>query len=67
MTARPAPPPCPVRQAWLDRWREEIIDPDLPIVDRHHHLWDRPGWLCWLLSPSARILRHSRSESARNR
>jgi predicted TIM-barrel fold metal-dependent hydrolase len=34
----------PVRQEWLDRWSEEIIEPDLPIVDPHHHLWDRPGW-----------------------
>jgi len=37
-------PLSPVRQAWLDRQREEIIEPDLPIVDPHHHLWDRPGW-----------------------
>jgi L-fuconolactonase len=34
----------PVRQSWLDRHREPILDPDLPIVDPHHHLWDRPGW-----------------------
>ncbi|MHB1133105.1 MAG: amidohydrolase family protein [Chloroflexota bacterium] len=34
----------PVRQEWLDRWREEILEPELPIVDPHHHLWDRPGW-----------------------
>ena len=34
----------PVRQEWLSRWREEIIEPGLPIVDPHHHLWDRPGW-----------------------
>src|ERR1700720_2238369 len=32
----------PVRQEWLDRRREEIIEPDLPIVDPHHHLGDRP-------------------------
>ena len=32
----------PVRQDWLDRRREEIIEPDLPIVDPHHHLVDRP-------------------------
>jgi L-fuconolactonase len=31
----------PVRQEWLDRRREEIIEPDLPIVDPHHHLVDR--------------------------
>ena len=23
---------------------EPILEPDLPIVDPHHHLWDRPGW-----------------------
>jgi len=34
----------PVRQSWLDRRHEPILDPDLPIVDPHHHLWDRPGW-----------------------
>src|SRR5690242_17730467 len=44
MTAQPPPPGSPVRQEWLDRWTEEILEPDLPIVDPHHHLWDRPGW-----------------------
>jgi len=34
----------PVRQDWLDRRREPALDPELPIVDAHHHLWDRPGW-----------------------
>jgi predicted TIM-barrel fold metal-dependent hydrolase len=32
----------PVRQEWLHRRREEIIEPDLTIVDPHHHLVDRP-------------------------
>jgi hypothetical protein len=32
----------PVRQAWLDRWHEEILEPALPIIDPHHHLWDGP-------------------------
>jgi predicted TIM-barrel fold metal-dependent hydrolase len=32
-----------VDQSWLDRRREPIIDPELPIVDPHHHLWSRPG------------------------
>ena len=35
-------PHLPVRQEWLDRRREEIIEPDLAIVDPHHHLVDRP-------------------------
>src|SRR5439155_16845451 len=34
----------PVRQEWLSRSQEEILEPELPIVDPHHHLWDRPGW-----------------------
>jgi predicted TIM-barrel fold metal-dependent hydrolase len=34
----------PVRQRWLDRRKEPILDPKLPIVDPHHHLWDRNGW-----------------------
>jgi L-fuconolactonase len=34
----------PVRQTWLDRRKEPIVEPELPIVDPHHHLWDRPGW-----------------------
>ena len=33
-----------VRDDWLAQWHEEILEPDLPIVDPHHHLWDRPGW-----------------------
>ena len=34
----------PVRQDWLDRRKEPILAPELPIVDPHHHLWDRPDW-----------------------
>lgn len=33
-----------VRQDWLDRLVEPVLEPELPIVDPHHHLWDRPGW-----------------------
>ena len=29
--------------AWLGQYREEILEPELPIVDPHHHLWDRGG------------------------
>jgi L-fuconolactonase len=32
----------PVRPQWLDRRREDIIEPEMPIVDPHHHLVDRP-------------------------
>ena len=31
-----------VRPDWLDKRREPAIEPDLPIVDPHHHLIDRP-------------------------
>jgi len=40
----PTPYYLPIRQDWLDRRKEPILEPDLPIVDPHHHLWDRPGW-----------------------
>ena len=30
-------------QAWLAKRTEDIVEPDLPIVDPHHHLWDHPG------------------------
>ena len=48
----PATPPhaaatptyIPVRQDWLDRRHEPILEPELPIIDPHHHLWDRAGW-----------------------
>ena len=33
----------PLDPAWLLRLQEEIIEPDLPIVDPHHHLWERAG------------------------
>ncbi|HTK02326.1 MAG TPA: amidohydrolase family protein [Bordetella sp.] len=32
-----------IRPDWLARHREEILDPQLPIIDPHHHLWDRLG------------------------
>jgi len=32
-----------VDEAWLEQHREEIIEPQLPIVDPHHHLWSRSG------------------------
>jgi len=32
------------RADWLARVKEEPLEPELPIVDPHHHLWDRPGW-----------------------
>jgi predicted TIM-barrel fold metal-dependent hydrolase len=37
----PSPTHFEPREEWLARISEEIIDPDLPIIDPHHHLWDR--------------------------
>jgi predicted TIM-barrel fold metal-dependent hydrolase len=45
----PPPPPSPSRFAgaidteWLARHVEPILEPDLPIIDPHHHLWVRDG------------------------
>ncbi len=40
----PTPPSTStVRQDWLARRTEPILQPGLPIVDPHHHLWIRPG------------------------
>lgn len=33
----------PPRAEWLARVEEEIIEPERPIIDPHHHLWDRLG------------------------
>ncbi len=34
----------PVRADWLAASAEPALEPALPIIDPHHHLWDRPGW-----------------------
>lgn len=44
MQRPPTTSELPVRQDWLDQLREEIIEPGLPIVDPHHHLWDNRGF-----------------------
>jgi len=46
MTAPASPPvyPHPLpRPDWLARRAEPILDPTLPIIDPHHHLWDHTG------------------------
>ena len=43
MSPRAWTPPMPVDEAWLAQVAEPALDPGLPIVDPHHHLWDRPG------------------------
>jgi L-fuconolactonase len=40
--AKEYPRPLP-RPEWLGKLTEEILEPELPIVDPHHHLWDHPG------------------------
>lgn len=45
----PAPDPN-----WLALHTEEIIEPDLPIVDAHHHIWDEPRVPRYLQSEIAR-------------
>ena len=32
----------PVRAKWLEQVSEEALEPDLPIIDAHHHLWKLP-------------------------
>ena len=27
---------------WLNLTQETALEPDLPIIDPHHHFWDRP-------------------------
>jgi predicted TIM-barrel fold metal-dependent hydrolase len=36
-------------QAWLDLVQEDIVDPERPIVDPHHHLWRHSGLPEYLL------------------
>ncbi|MBV6306918.1 amidohydrolase family protein [Candidimonas humi] len=36
-------PHIPIRADWLATRCEDILWPELPIIDPHHHLWDRPG------------------------
>src|SRR5881227_3913683 len=42
-------PHLPVRLDWLAKRQEEILEPDLPIVDPHHHLVDRANTGRYLL------------------
>ena len=29
-------------EGWIDRVKEDVIDPERPIIDPHHHLWKGP-------------------------
>jgi L-fuconolactonase len=42
-------PHLPVRPEWLAARQEEILEPELPIVDPHHHLVDRANTGRYLL------------------
>jgi L-fuconolactonase len=42
MSGNGRPPSVDMR--WLARLSEEIIDPTLPIIDAHHHLWEVRGY-----------------------
>jgi predicted TIM-barrel fold metal-dependent hydrolase len=33
----------PIRPGWLSLRSEPVLDADRPIIDAHHHLWDKPG------------------------
>jgi L-fuconolactonase len=30
-------------EAWLSLAQEDVLEPQLAVIDSHHHLWDRPG------------------------
>ena len=36
------PPGPPDLDDWLAQVTEDPLEPDLPIIDCHHHLWDTP-------------------------
>jgi L-fuconolactonase len=42
MSAATMHPGYLVRPDWLARGHEDVLEPALPIIDPHHHLWDRP-------------------------
>ncbi|WP_316980282.1 amidohydrolase family protein [Shumkonia mesophila] len=33
-----------MNEEWLSLNRENVIEPELGIIDAHHHFWDRPGF-----------------------
>lgn len=45
---RPHNPHIPVRPDWLARRREATLEPALPIIDPHHHLWVERGGSAYL-------------------
>ena len=61
-TARPAGRRDGPRRLAAPATTEPILEPDLPIVDPHHHLWERPG-----LALSARRLLADTQQRAQHR
>ena len=49
------PPPWPTEE-WLDTGLEPVVEPDLAIVDPHHHLWPADGVLPYGLAELHRDL-----------
>jgi len=43
MSSPARPRHIPIREDWLALRTEAAIEPERPIVDAHHHLWDKPG------------------------
>jgi hypothetical protein len=57
--------------AWLAKQEKEpILEPELPIIDTHHHLWDRGGWTYLLpggeASAACTALGTGRAQSSRH-
>ena len=50
--------PKPQSKEWYAAIVEETIDPERPIIDAHHHLWERPARL------GAYMLEAKRQETA---
>ncbi len=40
-----APRPAPQTPEWLDSIVEDVVDPDVEVIDPHHHLWPEGGSL----------------------
>ncbi len=49
-------PPVPGSPAWLDSVVEDVVDPDAPIIDPHHHLWPSGGSMPYGLADLERDL-----------
>ncbi|MEZ3499841.1 amidohydrolase [Pantoea sp. KPR_PJ] len=51
-------PHLAVREEWLEHHQETALMPELPIVDAHHHLWDRQSGV-YLTSEFSRDIQRS--------